>query len=496
MLTWMQHHRKYLIITIWISTIALVGAVFVNWGAYDFNLDRTSNAAIVGNEKISYNEFNTRYNQIFNYYNQISNGSLDENNAEKIGLKELALNSLIEDKLLLNFAKDLGLNSNDNEIIEKLTQTRAFQNPIGEFNKTIYYEILHANGFMPKDYEKILSDEVIIDKLNKIFNLPSSESEIKMLAIAYFMKDSLSIAELNYDKKNIKINEEELKKFWEQQKEDYKTSKTYEISTYFLPLNDQNFSEEELQKFYNDANNRLNYKDQDGKILDFKLAKNKVAKDYGLIKLKNLANAKFLELKNNKEKFQKDENISDLNIYYPLDLLSKIKTGDLLRPVRYKDGYMIIKINKINPIRIKTFEEARNEILPLYLSEKSKENLEKEAEERLKDFKGENIGFVTRDSLLSDIKMDKNIFNNAEFSYFLTNVFNSDQNASYVLLGDNKAVLYKINKQKIDISDDKLNQHYETLKQNLQILKSDMIKQELINQLRKAYPIKIYYKGK
>ena len=496
MLTWMQHHRKYLIITIWISTIALVGAVFVNWGAYDFNLDRASNAAIVGNEKISYNEFNTRYNQIFNYYNQISNGSLDENNAEKIGLKELALNSLIEDKLLLNFAKDLGLNSNDNEIIEKLTQTRAFQNPIGEFNKTIYYEILHANGFMPKDYEKILSDEVIIDQLIKFFSLPSSESEIKMLAIAYFMKDSLSIAELNYDKKNIKINEEELKKFWEQQKEDYKTSKTYEISTYFLPLNDQNFSEEELQKFYNDANNRLNYEDQYGKILDFKLAKNKVAKDYGLIKLKNLANAKFLELKNNKEKFQKDESISDLSIYYPLDLLSKIKTGDLLRPVRYKDGYMIIKINKINPIRIKTFEEARNEILPLYLSEKSKENLEKEAEERLKDFKGENIGFVTRDSLLSDIKMDKNIFNNAEFSYFLTNVFNSDQNASYVLLGDNKAVLYKINKQKIDISDDKLNQHYETLKQNLQILKSDMIKQELINQLRKTYPIKIYYKGK
>ncbi len=32
MITWMQRHKKWLVITIWISTIAFVGAGFVGWG--------------------------------------------------------------------------------------------------------------------------------------------------------------------------------------------------------------------------------------------------------------------------------------------------------------------------------------------------------------------------------------------------------------------------------------------------------------------------------
>ena len=54
MITWMQKHRKWLVITIWISTIAFVGAGFVGWGAYDFNLARSSSAAKVGGEKIAF----------------------------------------------------------------------------------------------------------------------------------------------------------------------------------------------------------------------------------------------------------------------------------------------------------------------------------------------------------------------------------------------------------------------------------------------------------
>jgi hypothetical protein len=36
MIEWMQRHKKWLVITIWISTIAFIGAGFVGWGAYDF----------------------------------------------------------------------------------------------------------------------------------------------------------------------------------------------------------------------------------------------------------------------------------------------------------------------------------------------------------------------------------------------------------------------------------------------------------------------------
>lgn len=493
MLTWMQHHKKYLVVTIWISTIAFVGAGFLGWGAYDFNLNRSSSVAVVGDEKINYNEFNIRYNQIFNYYNQISNGGLSEENAKQLGIENAALSSLIDDKLLLSFAKDLGLDASENEIIQALAKTRAFQDASGDFNKTIYYELLNANNITPKDYEKTVSNEIIVGKLDQIFNLPQTDEELRMLGSSYFMQDSLSVAKLEQDKKNVKINEEELKKLWNEHKEDYKTKKVYELSTYYLPVDMQKIDDDKLKEFYNDENNKFKYKDFNGKIMSFEAAKKDVVKDYALAQLKNTANAKFLELKEGKDKFQKDENITESDVYYPLEALSKAKNGDVLRPSEYQNGYIIVKLNKVNPVRTKTFDEAREEIMPIYISEQVKKNLEEKAKQNLENFSGTNIGFVSRDSTKNDSKID-NILNEAEFSYFLMNVFNSDQNRSYVILNEDKAVLYKINKQKLDMNPEKFQQYRTMLHQNLQNLKANEMKQELIEELKKTYPIKIYYK--
>ena len=70
MITWMQRHKKYLVITIWISTIAFVGAGFVGWGAYDLNKDRSASVAKVGNRVISVQEFQQAYGTHYNFYKQ------------------------------------------------------------------------------------------------------------------------------------------------------------------------------------------------------------------------------------------------------------------------------------------------------------------------------------------------------------------------------------------------------------------------------------------
>ncbi|HEG8073322.1 TPA: peptidyl-prolyl cis-trans isomerase, partial [Campylobacter jejuni] len=293
----------------------------------------------------------------------------------------------------------------------------------------------------------------------------------------------------------IKINEEDLKKLWNEHKEDYKTKKIYEISTYFLPVSNEKIDDKELEKFYNQDENKLKYKDFAGKVMDFQSAKNEIAKDYALMQLKNAANAKFLDLKNGKDNFQKDQNISESDVYYPIDLLNKAKNGDVLRPAPYNNGYIIVKLNKVDPIRNKTFEEAREEVLPMYLSEQAGKNLEEKAKNSLVNFKGDDIGFVSRDSSRESVKLSDKILNDSEFAYFLMNVFNTDQNSSYVIINDSKAILYKINKQKLDMNSDKFEQYKTMLEQNLQNLKANELKQELVDELKKIYPIKIYYKG-
>ncbi|WP_100954241.1 hypothetical protein [Helicobacter pylori] len=44
MIEWMQNHRKYLVVTIWISTIAFIAAGMIGWGQYSFSLDSDSAA--------------------------------------------------------------------------------------------------------------------------------------------------------------------------------------------------------------------------------------------------------------------------------------------------------------------------------------------------------------------------------------------------------------------------------------------------------------------
>ncbi|WP_270982580.1 peptidylprolyl isomerase [Campylobacter helveticus] len=501
MLTWMQRHKKYLVVTIWISVIAFVGAGVVGWGAYDYNQNRNSSVAVVGDEKISFMEFNLRYNQIYGYYNQISNGKLDEENAEKLGLKDLALNSLIEDKLLLNFAKSLGLWANEKEVIQELSGAEEFQNVNGIFDKNIYYAILKQNNILSKNYEQILSDKIILNKLNKIFELPSKENELQMLAASYFMQDALEISKISLDKKDLAVDEVALKKLWEAHKDNFKTQKNYELSSYFIEAKKANFTQDELKAFYEDENNKFKYKAQDGKILDFEVAKEMVIKDLSLEKTKNLANEKFVALRNQKDSFQKDLNISESDKTYPLELLAKAKNNDILKPLVWqecegkicKDGFIILRLNKVNPVRVKNFEEAKAEVLPLYYSEEAKKALEEKAQKALNNFSGIELDFVSRNSIKDSKKISDEMLNNAEFSFFLSQVFNSEQNSSYVLIDDKKAILYRIKKQKLNPNKQDFNQYKTMLEPSLKSLKSNEIKQELLEELKKTYKIKIYH---
>ena len=92
MITWMQRHKKYLVVTIWISTIAFVGAGFVGWGAYDLNRDRAASVAKVGHRTISVQEFQSAYANHYNFYNNLLGGKLTQEQAEQMGLNKIVMN--------------------------------------------------------------------------------------------------------------------------------------------------------------------------------------------------------------------------------------------------------------------------------------------------------------------------------------------------------------------------------------------------------------------
>ncbi|AJC92958.1 putative periplasmic folding chaperone [Campylobacter subantarcticus LMG 24377] len=489
MLTWMQHHKKYLVVTIWVSVIAFVGAGFVGWGSYDFNTDRSNSVAKVGDEKISYDEFNLKYSQLFGYYSQLNNGNYTQEQAQKDGLDTQAINELIQEKLLLSYAKTLGLNVSEEEIAYDLAHQKIFHNASGVFDKNLYYNLLARNNYTPKTYEKIIHDELLLKKINAILNLKIKPNELDMFGASFLMQDSLKIQAITLDNKNITIDEKELKQVWEKNKELYKTQKNYELATYFLKPDLIAVDDKEIQAYYEE--NKNNYKDFAGKILSYEQSKTQVIKDLKLSKLKLKANESYVALRKNELNFDKNITISDVDIYYPLENIQKSKENDFIKPFQFENGYMVAKIIKINPIQTMTFEQAKNEISKLYIKEKTKALLEEKAKFALDNFQGIDIGTYSRDS--SKNAKVGNMMNDTEFSEFLMHVFDSNKAKSYVLF-DDKAIVYKITKQTLE-NKNKEEIYKFIIEQSAKQTKQALLKEELLKKLIELYPIQRYYKG-
>ncbi len=171
MLEWMQRHKKYLVITIWISVIALVAAGMVGWNPSGFSLTG-DHVAKVGNIKITAQEFQNAYTRTFNEYNQMLGGNLDLEQAKNFGLENIALRSLIQKAYLQNFANDLGLVISDQEVIDTITQDQTFQKD-GVFDEQIYRTLLKENRLSVKFFEQSIKDSLLIQNSSLSFPPPS-----------------------------------------------------------------------------------------------------------------------------------------------------------------------------------------------------------------------------------------------------------------------------------------------------------------------------------
>ncbi len=478
MITWMQRHRKYLVVTIWISTIAFVGAGFVGWGAYSFNSNSTS-VAKVGDNSINYQQFNLAYSNSYSYYNKLFGGKFNQELAEQMNLKQSVLNSLIDEALMLSLAQDLGLIASDDDVKNRLANEKSFQTN-GAFDITRYRQILGNMMLKEKDYEQVLKRQIVLDRLDKIISLAKPRS-LEPLASALFMEDRLAIDIITSNPNSIKIGDKELKKYWEGKKENFLTQKSYDIQESFINLNSiKSVSDKELKELYEEK--KFSFLDKQGKVKSFDDAKDDVLKAVKFAKAKKIALKRYLKIKKNEENLSKNLNILDNIKDYPLTQLASANNGDVLKPYKLTDGYKIIKLIKVNLPKIMSFKQAKDQVLQQYKMQKNEQLLTTLAKEKLNTFNGKDIGFVSRDLNTSMQGLTK-----LETNMFVSKLFTKNDKKSYVILG-NKAVIYKILEQKL-LDKEKLRLYNKNLTKSATSLENDEMRNNLLAMLRKRYKV-------
>lgn len=486
MITWMQHHKKYLVVTIWISTIAFVGAGFVGWGAYDFNKDRASSVAKVGHRNISVQEFQTAYGSHYSFYNNLLGGKMTQEQAEQMGLDKMVMSTLINQNLLLNLADDLGLIVTKEDVMERLKNTDNFKSN-GAFDKDLYYSILKSNRIAPSDYEKGLEKEILNAKLERFFKFPPTDKERELFAAAFFMEDKLSVASLSLDAEDNVYKEEDIKAFWEKNKSAYLTKKSYTLDMLYLPASTNAFSDKEIEDFY--ADEKYNYKHADEKIMSLEEAKPKLLNDLRLKNDKKHALETYLAFKKGETLASQTISVQEDDSLFPLDKIETIAKDEITKPFAYKEGYAIAKIKEIKFPEVMTYDMAKESVTAEFLVEFKATALEKKAQSRLTTFKGVDIGFVGRDSVKAISGL-----NETQTAEFLSYVFDNANTKGYKVIGD-KAILYEVLEQKL-LNNEKVKQYVSLLDENIAQVKLTEFNQNLIKKLAQTYKVEQYYKGK
>ena len=488
MISWMQKHNKYLVWTIWIATIAFIGAGFVGWGSYSFG-SKAGNVAKVGDIEIKQAKLNMVYNNVYGQYNQMLKGKLDDKKAREMGLIKQAFSTIETQAKILNFAKDTGIVVADAELITKLEAIKGFQKE-GKFNREIYNGYLTSQRLKAKDFEATLRDEIIINKTLALLETDSLPLEIEAIGAAMNVADKLAYKVLTTSDVNYTSDDAKVKSFWETQKENYMTTKAYDLSFVWTESNDAVVTDEELKNYY-DANS-FNYTNAQGKQLSFEEAKETATKDLKLKKTKKSAQKAYIAFK--KGTMQSSETMTlplgDLKLTKALWHEIETKSiGDILKPKVVGAQYVTVKINNVQAPKVMTYDQAKEKVTTIYDLQAKKEALLTLAESTL-------TTLDTSDATVSDFvtltKRDNLKFLNSQESLqFLQKLFTSNKEKGIISVLD-KVIVYNIIEQKLLSMDEN---QTDLVKQTVIQMKKKTFESNLLKMLDEKYPTEVYMGG-
>lgn len=488
MISWMQKHNKYLVWTIWVATIAFIGAGFVGWGSYSFG-SKAGNVAKVGNIEITQSKLNMVYSNIYNQYNEMLQGKLDEQKAKEMGLINQAFATLAAQAKILNFAQDIGIVVSDEEVAEMLESIKGFQKD-GLFNKAVYDGYLKSQRLKAKVFEETLRDDLTINKTLALLQTGSLPLEEETVSAAMNAADKLAYKVLTPSDVNITADEAKIKAYWESQKENFMTEKAYTLSIVWTQSSDTNITDDELKTFY--EKNTFNYTDASGKQLLFDEAKEKASRDLKLKKTKKAAQKSYIAFK--KDELESSEEttlpVDDPKLTKELwDEIGQKSIGDILKPKVVGSRYATVKINSIKEPEVMSFEEAKVRVTAMYTVEAKKEALLTLAKSTLQSLDESN---ATISDFISLEKHDNlKELNSQESLQFLEKLFTSLKEKGTISIS-NKVVVYNIMEQKLLGTD---GNKTDFVKENVNQMKQRTFETNLIKMLDKKYPTEVYMEG-
>ncbi len=122
--------------------------------------------AMVDGEKVSVNDYQKLYRQQVNYLRNQMGDRFSEDLLDKMGIRDRTINMLINNILILKAADKDGMAVSDSEVQDIILNIEAFQDS-GVFNKEKYFSVLQQNRMEVSDFESGIRQDLIMEKMRE-----------------------------------------------------------------------------------------------------------------------------------------------------------------------------------------------------------------------------------------------------------------------------------------------------------------------------------------
>ncbi len=232
---------------------------FILTGVSGYLIGGSANyAAKVNDQEISRGQFENAFAGERNRMQQQLGDQFSElaaNEGYMKNLRQQTLNRLIDEALLDQYAREIGLSISDDQVKKAIFSTPAFQNN-GKFDNTRYNAIVNQMGMTPDQYAQALRNQLTTQQLiNAVvgtdFMLKGEADELATL-----VSQQRVVREATFDVNTLaakqQASDEEVKSYYEQNKNNFTSSEQFRVS--YIKLDaaamQENATDAEIQTYY------------------------------------------------------------------------------------------------------------------------------------------------------------------------------------------------------------------------------------------------------
>ncbi len=387
----------------WIIKILLgiIVVAFIFMGAGSFSARRAAMVAKVNGELISINEYQAAYDRMIQDLHRRLGDQFNDEMIKTLDIEKQALDRLIETAILRQTAEKEGIRVSKKELAASIVGMDAFQDGNGAFDHQRYKMVLSQNRLNPASFEAMQRDALLHGKLNSLLagGVKVSDEEAREWYLWENASVTIDYAEFTPDAfKDLQASDEELKKYFDEHKEGYKTEPqikarylAFDPSAYLTKIE---VSEDEIRQYYTDSEDEFRTPETvtTRQILlhlpleaDPDTVEKRRTEAFAVIQ-EARSGKDFVELARQYSEdpsgekgrlmgpFTRDEMVKPL-----AEAAFELEVGEISDPVRTLEGWHILKIEGYEPSAVKPIEQVRDQIVQRVSEQKAKDMAYEEA---------------------------------------------------------------------------------------------------------------------